>query len=106
MHNSLTAWNEKVRPVLTARQTVVFNAVRELGTATMHEVRDYLRKSKPNIELHQISGRFGEMRDKGWLIEYGTDRTHSSPRTIWKVTESLQTKPQQTRLFTLEKSYE
>ena len=88
MHtNSLAQWNNQVLPVLTARQVQVYNALRELGSATMHQVAEHLQ-----VPLNNISGRFGEMRDKGWILERGTIKG----RTVWVPKES---KPQQSQLF-------
>lgn len=87
MHtNSLSAWNIKL-PTLTASQRAVYIALKELGRGDSKQVADHM-----HIELHKISGRFKEMKDKGWIEELPS----VNGRAVWTVKEG---KPQQLSMF-------
>jgi predicted HTH transcriptional regulator len=70
-------YHTKIKPELTNREREVFEAVKELGSATMHEVAKHM-----NRELNTISGRFGKLVEKGKLKIIG--RTEN--RSIYKPT--------------------
>lgn len=80
MHpNSLQAHKEnidlgKYRPQIQD----IIKALRVLKKATMHEIADHLGK-----RLNCISGRFGEMSEKGIIVS----NSKINNRTVWVLSE-------------------
>lgn len=76
--------NEVYREVKSTHgqaQIVVFNAIRELGTATIEEVASYLGKAS-----NEVSGRFTELRKMQAIQATGDRRLtkRGKTATVWR----------------------
>ena len=82
MHQtSLQAYN-CVKKQLANRQAEVLGTMIKMGgRATMHGVATIM-----GVQLHTISGRFGELRKNGWIREAEVyEPEGKQPRTVWEV---------------------
>jgi hypothetical protein len=77
--NSLLAFVE-VKKTLPARQAVVYEAMKRLGCASMHDAAIFL-----NVPLHTISGRFGELVKKGKLRIVGAEEMKGNKRSLYEI---------------------
>lgn len=75
--NSFEVFETKIKPNLTARQSLVFNAVAKIEPCTMHDTAKFL-----HVELNTISGRFGELEKKGYLKVIGKNK---QDRSLYRV---------------------
>lgn len=60
--NKIENFYKNIKPGLSERQSKVLFAVKEIQPCTMHAVAKHL-----HVELNTISGRFGELVEKGFL---------------------------------------
>jgi len=84
----LLAWTE-VQTKLTNRQKEILKAFilrgRKTGerSATMHQIAEWM-----GVPLNTVSGRFSELKAKGWLKEHGVERPEGRrPRTSFVLYE-------------------
>lgn len=78
--NSLNNWVNIVKPELTQRQQDYLNALRYLGRATNAQVAMHL-KVFPNV----VSGRMGELVDKGLIKQVDVVKIGRSTHAIMEV---------------------
>jgi predicted transcriptional regulator len=78
--NSRTAYEEKVKPTLSAREKEVYRILLLHGELTTWEVALKMGKT-PN----QISGRFKPMEVKGLIKWVGKRSINGTQHSIWKV---------------------
>lgn len=88
--NSVATYEEKVKPFLKESQQVVYNVLLKYDRLTSYEVLEVINISREKeglekIHLHQISGRFSEIRDMKLIKEVGRRKIKDSTFTIYEV---------------------
>jgi hypothetical protein len=85
-HTSAAA-AESIRPVLGAECARVLESIRDLGTATQWEIRQYLASRGVERDGNCIARRCTDLRDAGLIAETGATRPGRTGRaqTVWTV---------------------
>lgn len=77
MHrNSLDVYHSTKHTHPTKKQEIL-NTLEFMRAATMHKIAEFMR-----VPVHTISGRFGELRKEGKIIEW---RVTEDKCTVWKL---------------------
>lgn len=81
MHkNSLIAW-DTIKDNLKGRKLQVLEAIKSNGgKATSLEVSNII-----GVELHKISGRFGELSTDGYILDSGNKNGY----TVWSLSDNI-----------------
>jgi predicted ArsR family transcriptional regulator len=80
---SRTAY-ESIKDKLGARQLAVYEAIREMGTATNEQISDYLE-----LPINRVTGRVTELNKYGMLNIEGLGKNKSGfSAKVWSVSDT------------------